>query len=285
MLDNRRKFLRFDSDTIVEFRPLKKTNGYSVGMTRDFSSAGFSLESQNYDFEPEEDLEFKLMHPQRDLFVSVKGKAVWKEESEYECVMGIELKELDKTTRNRMLEILSVNGNIPDDSFHYGKDKESVATENEDIKSEEELLKIYALRANGLLTSYLRLHDEIPKVSGTFKSLFKRINFEQLYYDSVVLLNQSNSFNNELSAYNSKSFDKLSEDQKIYINQLLAFAGKLNITLQILEKRQFLLYTKSQGEDFNWNEYYSIEQQYKDSTEEYMEEYMDEGKRLNELEL
>ena len=78
MFDNRRKFLRFDSDTIVEFRSLKKTNGYSVGMTRDFSSAGFSLESQNYDFEPEEDLEFKLKHLQRDLFVSVKGKAVWK---------------------------------------------------------------------------------------------------------------------------------------------------------------------------------------------------------------
>ncbi len=123
MLDNRRKFHRFDSDTIVEFRPLKKTNEYSVGMTRDFSSAGFSFESQNYDFEQEEDLEFKLKDPQRDLFVSVNGKAVWKAKSEFACVTGIELKELDKTTRKRMLEIVSDNGNIPDDSFHYGKDK------------------------------------------------------------------------------------------------------------------------------------------------------------------
>ena len=124
------------------------------------------------------------------------------------------------------------------------------------------------------------MHDKILKVSGTFKSLFKCVNFEQLYSDSAIILNQSNSFNDELNAYNSKSFDKLSEDQKIYINQLLAFTSKLNITLQILEKRQLLLYSKSQGEDYNRNEYSSIEQQYKDS----IEEYMDEGKRLNELE-
>lgn len=272
MFDNRRRFHRFDSDTIVEFRSLKKANEYSVGMTRDFSSAGFSFESQNYDFEPEEDFEFKLKHPQRDLFVSVQGKAVWKEKSEFACVTGIELKDLDNSTRKRMLEIVSVNGNISDDSFHNGKDKESVVAEKEDIKSEEELLKIYALRANGLLASYLRLHDKILKVSGTFKSIFKRINFEQLYSDSAILLDQSNSFNNELNAYNSKSFDKLSEDQKIYINQLLAFTGKLNITLQILEKRQLLLYTKSLGEDYNRNEYSSIEQQYKDSIGEYMDE-------------
>ncbi len=265
MLDDRRKFHRFDSETMVEFRPLKKTNENSVGMTRDFSSAGFSFESQNYDLEPEEDLEFKLIHPNCDLFVSVQGKAVWEEKSKFACVTGIELKELDKTTRRRMLEIVSVNGNRPDDSFHYGKDKESVVTEKEGIKSEEEFLRIYALRAKGLLASYLRLHDKILKVSGTFKSLFKRINFEQLYSDSTILLTQSNFFNNELNAYNSRSFDKLSEDQKIYINQLLAFTSKLNITLQILEKRQLLLYTKSLGEDFNWNEYYSIEQQYKDS--------------------
>ena len=152
------------------------------------------------------------------------------------------------------------------------KVNESIITEKEEKKPEEELLKIYALRANGLLASYLRLHDKILKVSGTFKSIFKRINFEQLYSDSTILLNQSNSFNNELNVYNSKSFAKLSEDQKIYINQLLAFTNKLNITLQILEKRQLLLYTKSLGEDYNLNESSSIEQQYKDSIKEYMAE-------------
>ena len=38
-----------------------------------------------------------------------------------------------------MLEIVPVTVNIPDYSFHYGKDKESVVTEKEDITSEEEL--------------------------------------------------------------------------------------------------------------------------------------------------
>ena len=130
-----------------------------------------------------------------------------------------------------------------------------------------ELIKTYALKANELLSSYVHLHNKILQASGTLKS-FKHIDFEQLYNDSAILLNQSNFFNNELNAYKSKSFEKLSEDHKIYLNQLLAFTSKLNIMLQILEKRQFLLYKKSQGEGYNWNEYSSIEQQCKDSTEE-----------------
>ena len=146
----------------------------------------------------------------------------------------------------------------------------------------EELLKTYALRANELLSSYVHLHDKILKVSGTFKSFFKNlfikpVNFEQLHNDSAILLNQSNSLNNELNAYRSTSFGNLSEDQKKYINQLLAFTGKLNITLQLLEERQLLLYRKSQGDRHRWKEYSSIERQYKDSIEEYMEE----GKKLN----
>lgn len=143
-----------------------------------------------------------------------------------------------------------------------------------------ELLKTYALRANELLSSYVHLHDKIIKVSGTFRSIFKRIDFEQLHNDSAILLNQSISFSSELlNANKSKSFDNLSEDHRIYLGQLIKFIRKLNITLQILEKRQLLLYKKSQGEDYNWNEYSSVEQQYKDS----IEEYMVEGKRLNEL--
>jgi len=83
------------------------------------------------------------------------------------------------------------------------------------IIQQGELLKTYALRVNELLPSYVHLHDKILKVSGTFKSIFRRIDFEQLYNDSTILLNQSNFFNNELIAYNSKTFDKLSEDHKI----------------------------------------------------------------------
>ncbi len=138
MLDvGTRKFPRFESNIMMFFRPIKKTNDYIVGRMRNFSSAGFSFESENYEIKPKEDLEFKLKHSLCDLFL-VQGKVVWNKKSELACVAGIELKELDKATRKKMLEIVPVTGNIPDDSFYYGKDKESVVTEREDIKSEEE---------------------------------------------------------------------------------------------------------------------------------------------------
>ncbi len=102
-----RKFPRFDSNITMFFRPIKETNTYLVGSMRNFSSAGFSFESENYNVEPRVDLEFKLKHSLRDLFVSVQGKVVWNAKSEFGYAAGIELKELDKATRKKMLEILS----------------------------------------------------------------------------------------------------------------------------------------------------------------------------------
>ncbi len=148
--------------------------------------------------------------------------------------------------------------------------------------SNDEHITAYALRSNELLTSYISLHDSTVRVTGLIsllKSIFKSTDFEQLHNDSAILLNQSNSLNNELNAYRSTSFGNLSEDQKIYINQLLAFTGKLDITLQFLKERQLLLYRKSQGERRRRKEYSSIERKYKYSIEEYMEE----GKRLMTL--
>ena len=139
MLDvGTRKFPRFESNIMMEFRPINKTNRYIVGWMRNCSSVGLSFKSENYNVEPKEDLEFKLKHYLDDLFVSVQGKAVWTEKTESGCVTGIELKEMDKTTRKKMLEIVSATGNIPDDSFNYDKDEESVVTERVDIESKKE---------------------------------------------------------------------------------------------------------------------------------------------------
>ncbi len=122
MSDNKRKSHRFDNSIFVEFRPVDKSDRYTLGTIRNFSSAGFSFESQNYDLETGEDLELRLKHPQSDLVVSVLGETVWKEKSDFECTMGIRLKEMDKSSKNKLLEIISTAGNIYTDSFLYGED-------------------------------------------------------------------------------------------------------------------------------------------------------------------
>ena len=164
MLDNKRKFHRFDNSIFVEFRPLKKTDEYTLGMIRNFSCAGFSFESQNNDIEPGEDLELKLKHPQSDLSVSVQGETVWKEISESACILGIKLKGMNKTAKSKMLEIISTAGKIYSDSFLYGEDEESLMRKKGEEKFEERLSE--EAKISGIKKEYL---ETTPACKVTFR--------------------------------------------------------------------------------------------------------------------
>jgi len=94
MLDEKRRFARFDIPLILEFEPTK--GNYSQGLTRNFSYEGFSFESQDSDFAAKENLEFKLKFPQEGTFVSVLGDVVWKKQVKDKCLAGVRLREMDK---------------------------------------------------------------------------------------------------------------------------------------------------------------------------------------------
>jgi hypothetical protein len=127
MLTENRKFQRFDINTILHFQGAYESGASFIGITRNFSWKGFSLETQSRAFDPANNLKATLKHPRNDQSISLKGRVVWKRnDDKFACVMGIELIDMDLDTRLRMLEILSIIENIPIDSFvswKYAEDK------------------------------------------------------------------------------------------------------------------------------------------------------------------
>ena len=118
MISDRRAFKRFDIFTVVEFYPLSELPFTSIGLMKNFSCGGFSLEAQHFDFERDDCLEFKFKHPGKDLYVTSTGQVVWKDRTDkFAHLAGIQFKEMDMETRIKMLEIMSAAGDIPVDSF------------------------------------------------------------------------------------------------------------------------------------------------------------------------
>jgi hypothetical protein len=111
----KRKYKRFDIFLIVKFKPSKKASACSLGITRNFSCEGLSFESQNFDLEQRESLEFRIEHPHSDLSVSVPGYIVWKEKTRFACIMGLKFKETDKEIDSKIFELISASGYMPID--------------------------------------------------------------------------------------------------------------------------------------------------------------------------
>jgi hypothetical protein len=120
MLYERRKFKRFNAPLFIEFNLLKETVQYYVGLTRNFSRQGFCFEFQNYDVKSRENIKFKLRHPEGKFSLHFPGYVVWKEQNDSMCLAGIKFGEMDKSNKQRFLEILSASGNVPADLFLNG---------------------------------------------------------------------------------------------------------------------------------------------------------------------
>ncbi len=121
MLDDKRQFTRFDIPLILEFKPARGVSAYSWGLTRNFSCDGFSFESLNSDFEPKENLEFKLKFPQSGTFVSILGNVAWKRQVENKCFAGIKFGEMDKKIKSEILEKICDYGNVSTERIFSGK--------------------------------------------------------------------------------------------------------------------------------------------------------------------
>ena len=133
MIPNRRAFQRFNIITVLEFKLLTANEGPFAGITSNFSYEGLCLETQCITFEPGDSLEVRLRHPHSDMTVTFLAYVVWKTTADkFACLMGIKLRETELDTRLRMLEIMSVAGDVPVDSFlsDASDDNGSGETEN-----------------------------------------------------------------------------------------------------------------------------------------------------------
>ena len=129
MPDDKRKLKRVDIFFIAEFKELKKAAVHSVGITRNLSCEGFSLESQSFGFGRGEILEFRLKHPQGNLSVTVLGEVVWKKQGWYKYAVGIMFHEINKETKSKILRLISALDDMPDEPAPDSKDP---AADNEE---------------------------------------------------------------------------------------------------------------------------------------------------------
>jgi hypothetical protein len=141
MIYDKRKVMKFDIPLIMEFKPQNKVTDYSWGLTRNFSYEGFSFETQNFDFEPEEILELKLKFPHSDTFVSVLGDVVWKSKDKNKCLAEVRLRDMNEEDKKRFLEKISNYRNIPIEWFLYKEDNEVIMKKVHEEKPVKEYSK------------------------------------------------------------------------------------------------------------------------------------------------
>jgi outer membrane protein OmpA-like peptidoglycan-associated protein len=120
MQPEKRKYTRTDIFLIINFSLIHNSYEYALGVSRNYSDDGFSLESHNFDYKPGQLLECTIKHPGSDASVSILGEIVWKKDGWYDAVMGIKFLHMDNNNLKAIRELAGA------------KQKESVPALSED---------------------------------------------------------------------------------------------------------------------------------------------------------
>ncbi|HDH13301.1 MAG TPA: PilZ domain-containing protein [Nitrospirae bacterium] len=104
MLNERRRFKRFDVSLDVTFETSMQSGEYMTGVTKNFSRSGLCFESRAFTAALKSTMELKLKLPGQDSFVSVLGDVAWKEELRDKCWIGLQLREINKEAKRQILD-------------------------------------------------------------------------------------------------------------------------------------------------------------------------------------
>lgn len=132
---DKRNLKRYDVFLIVEFKPLKNMSDSAIGITRDLSTEGFSMEAQSFDSKCGEMLEFRLKHPDTNLTVVVSGKVVWKTHSWYKYMIGVKFPEISEEQNAKLSELISVVTKVMHEPGLSTEDSETIL-----VKEKEEVM-------------------------------------------------------------------------------------------------------------------------------------------------
>jgi len=103
----KRKVERSNNVLIVNFRHLRKLNGYLLGITNNYSNQGVSFETDRLESHPGDVLELILKHPYSQLSVTVTGQVVWKLDGWYKCMTGVKLIGMDQEANSKIKEFMA----------------------------------------------------------------------------------------------------------------------------------------------------------------------------------
>lgn len=105
MHPEKRKCKRSDIFLIIHFRTIHDSDGYALGIFRNYSDDGFSLESHNFSYKPGQILECTIRHPGSSASLSILGEIVWKKDGWYDSAMGIKFLDMDECHLNALREV------------------------------------------------------------------------------------------------------------------------------------------------------------------------------------
>ncbi len=138
MLENKRKFERFDLFVVTKIGQNGDTSRHSLGLTKNFSREGISIETRDFDFAEENDLKLELSSPKGSAKIPLTGNVIWKQQADNTCVAGIRLKFQDEKVQNEILDEISYFGDIAKGSLIR-----NVKTDTENrYKTEEKTEKV-----------------------------------------------------------------------------------------------------------------------------------------------
>lgn len=139
-----------------------------------------------------------------------------------------------------------------------------------------EELKDESLHVDNLLTQYIDLHNAFLKSTGTFMSLFRKIDFKRLTGDSYFLFEKLRDERNKLEQLKDR----------VQNNQEREFAGCLFLYAKALTETVYLLFImfnalkeKAEGNKLSLSEHMENNKKYQKS----IEVYMSYGNELNKL--
>ncbi len=104
MLQENRRYIRFDIHLNLELNPDDSKAGHLVGITRNFSRDGFSFVSEYFDHEASGTIEFRMEHPQNDGYVPVRGDVVWRRQVRDRCLAGIRIVGMEEDFKSEILD-------------------------------------------------------------------------------------------------------------------------------------------------------------------------------------
>jgi hypothetical protein len=144
----------------------------------------------------------------------------------------------------------------------------------------KEILQATAFEISDLLTEYIAVHNRILKKAGSFLSLFRWVNFKELYDDTEIILSKFNSISEKVDSLKTELYDDLPQNQKEFFDCLSDYVDALTNTVYSLHTKVNLLCQRSQNKtSLSFKELQAADKDY----QECINNYMRIGDKLNEL--
>ncbi len=133
-------------------------------------------------------------------------------------------------------------------------------------------LKSCIFEVNNLLSQYIEIHNKVLKSAGTFQSLFKKVDFQELHNDMGILLKDFASKDIEIGELRNEIYNSLTPPQKELFDCFSGYSGALLKTVNLLFKKVELLYNRSKNEGtLGWGYFSRISREYNESINDYLE--------------